>query len=359
MHLGLPALMAFYRQHQDDDALVLATIIGTNGSTYRKPGAMMLVARDGSFEGLISGGCLENDLVEHARGVFESGKPRHLTYDMHADEALVWNLGIGCDGVIHLLLLRLDRAMSFGFLPLLEDCQDSRREALLALVTNSVDQPTTGSFALLDSNDISIGDQHLVGILHQEAIQWPRWRTRLRQVSGADSPGEILLLRLPPPARVLICGAGPDAVPLARILSDLDWDVVLVDHRPAYARADRFPASCAVREARPDRLSESIDLDSLDAAVIMSHHLENDAEYLRQLAGRPLPYLGVLGPVARRKRLREMAGCGERRVFGPVGLDIGAELPEAIALSIAAEIHAVLNDRDGLSLTKQLDEAHE
>ena len=108
MHLGTPALLEFCRRHENDDSLVLATIIGTEGSTYRKRGAMMLIARDGDFEGMISGGCLEGDLLEHAGGVFETGAPARVTYDMSADADLIWSLGIGCDGVIHILLRRLD-----------------------------------------------------------------------------------------------------------------------------------------------------------------------------------------------------------------------------------------------------------
>jgi xanthine/CO dehydrogenase XdhC/CoxF family maturation factor len=172
---------------------------------------------------------------------------------------------------------------------------------------------------------------------------WPDWRYR--------KIDETILVNIPPQTRVLVCGAGPDAVPVVRALSALDWDVLVVDHRPAYARADRFPDKCRVIQARPEQLAELVDLDEIDAAVVMSHHLENDGTYLAQLAKKDLDYLGCLGPRARRDRLREMADCPGQQVFGPVGLDIGAELPEAIALSLVAEIHAVLNRRSGLPLT--------
>jgi xanthine/CO dehydrogenase XdhC/CoxF family maturation factor len=158
---------------------------------------------------------------------------------------------------------------------------------------------------------------------------------------------------MPVQTRVLICGAGPDAVPVAEILAGLGWQVVLIDHRPAFARQERFPESCQVVLARPKEMAGRLDLDDIDAAVVMSHHLENDALYLRQLAAHNISYLGVLGPAARRKRLCEMAACGAKKIYGPVGLDIGAELPESIALSLAAEIHAVLNDRNGVSLTRR------
>jgi xanthine/CO dehydrogenase XdhC/CoxF family maturation factor len=166
----------------------------------------------------------------------------------------------------------------------------------------------------------------------------------------------MIQVNIPARTRVLICGAGPDAVPVARALCQLDWDVLIVDHRLAFAKADRFPDNCTVIQSRPGNLSGATDLSEVDAVVIMSHHLENDSIYLGQVAGFDIPYIGVLGPAARRDRLRSMAGCLELEIKGPVGLDIGAELPGAIALSIAAEIHAVLNRRDGLSLTIKADE---
>lgn len=116
MHLGISTLLDFYRAHRADDALILATVIATKGSTYRKPGAMMLIARDGSFRGLISGGCIESDLAEHAKQVFSDGKTRKISYDLSATEDLVWGLGIGCDGVIELMLQRLQASNNFGLL---------------------------------------------------------------------------------------------------------------------------------------------------------------------------------------------------------------------------------------------------
>lgn len=351
MHLGIPALLAFYRQHKNDDSLVLVTIIATEGSTYRKPGAMMLIARDGSFEGMISGGCLEGDLLQHAAGVFDEGGVRHVSYDMQAGDDLVWSLGLGCDGVIHLQLQRLDKEGDFGFLERLDCAQSNRQAGLVALVTRCPARRESGSPGFIDAGGRVSGAPELSGLLKAAALEAPDWRckTRSARIGGTDC--DVLLVNLPVQTRVLICGAGPDAVPVATALATLDWDIHIVDHRPAFAKQERFPANCRVRQARPERLAEVLDAGQLDAAVIMSHHLENDAAYLRQLAAFDIPYLGVLGPAARRGKLSEMAACSEERLFGPVGLDIGAELPQAIALSIAAEIHAVLNGRNGQSLT--------
>ena len=352
VHLGIPALLDFYRQHQADDSLVLVTIIATEGSTYRKPGAMMLISRDQQFEGMISGGCLEGDLLHHAADVFTSGEPKFVDYDMHADEDLVWSLGLGCDGVIHLMLQRLDRGQDFGFLAQLESSQVQRRSVLLALTTRSDAGPPVASAALLDEADDSTGDPSLLGLLADAAGQgWPDWRYRRVNSDDKGAPYEAILINIPPQTRVLVCGAGPDAVPVVNTLCGLDWAVVVVDHRPAFAQADRFPLKCSVRQTRPETLTEVVDLNEIDAAVVMSHHLENDAAYLAQLAPSTIRYIGCLGPLARRQRLKDMAACPERQVFGPVGLDIGAELPESIALSLVAEIHAVLNHRSGLPLT--------
>jgi xanthine/CO dehydrogenase XdhC/CoxF family maturation factor len=353
--LGIPALLEFYRNHRTEDSLVLATITATEGSTYRKPGAMMLISADGSFEGMISGGCLEGDLLHHAARVFASGQAEFVTYDMHAGEDLVWSLGLGCDGVIHLMLQRLDRDGDFGFLGQLESSHQSRKACLVALAIQAPSGLPCGAFALLDSSDISVGEPCLQQCLRAVAQPWPEWRVNTVALECRNVSVTAIRVNIPARTRVLICGAGPDAVPVARVLCQLDWDVIIVDHRPAFAKEERFPANCTVIQSRPGFLSEATDLAEVEAVVIMSHHLENDSTYLGQLAGFDIPYIGVLGPAARRNRLRGMAGCSELNLKGPAGLDIGAELPGAIALSIVAEIHAVLNHRDGLPLTLKAD----
>jgi xanthine/CO dehydrogenase XdhC/CoxF family maturation factor len=351
VHLGTPALLDFFRRHDGGRGLVLATIIGTEGSTYRKPGAMMLIAEGGEYEGLISGGCLEGDLLHHAREVFESGNAKHVTYDMSAGEDLVWNLGLGCDGVIHLLLQRLDGENGADVFRQLARSHERRRATLLALCTGSGEGSQAGRMAVLDTAGEAAGDPELSRLLEVETGHWPQWRTKSVESKPGAAARDVMLIHMPAQVRVLICGAGPDALPVARVLSELDWQVYVVDHRPAFARPDRFPGTCHVLQSRPEGLGEAVDLDQFEAAVIMSHHLENDAAYLKQLSDSGAAYIGTLGPRARRARLQELAGCEHTTVHGPVGLDIGAELPAAIALSIAAEIHAVLNCRDGHSLT--------
>ncbi|HET6565794.1 MAG TPA: XdhC family protein, partial [Xanthomonadales bacterium] len=208
MHLGTAALLKFFQEHREDESLVLVTIIGTEGSTYRKPGAMMLVSSDHQYVGMISGGCLEGDLLHHADEVFASGAARKVTYDMHAGDDLVWNLGIGCDGIIHLLLQKLDQQNGFAMLEWLADSLRERNQVIMALgLTESVDTPL-GTLAMLNRAGQSCGD---AGLLEHAAAAsravWPDWRF---YHTDADS----LLVQILPQPCILVCGAGPDAVPV-------------------------------------------------------------------------------------------------------------------------------------------------
>ena len=358
MHLGLSALLEFYREHQADDALVLGTIIATEGSTYRKPGAMMLIAADNSYCGLISGGCLEADLAAQAKGVFKDGTPRQVCYDMSHGDDFAWGLGLGCDGVIHLMLQRLDRENHFGFLEPLEQAWKAKSNGLLSLVTSSDDtNHPSGSFALHCGDEFTAGNTLLIEDFHS---------AERRRVSGghdmsrrywhdkietADGKVQVLLIPIMPPPSVLVCGAGHDAVPLARLAIEMGWNCIIADHRPGFARTDRFPANCDIQVLQPTELKEKIPLEKLDAAVLMTHHLGHDRQYLSQVVEAKVPYIGLLGPRARRDRLLEEIGAENVHVYGPAGLDIGAEMPESIALAIIAEIHAFLNRRDGSMLT--------
>ena len=359
MHLGLGALLDFYRGHRNDEMLVLGTVVATAGSTYRKPGAMMLIAADNSYKGLISGGCLEADLAAHAREVFSDGKTRNVRYDMSHGDDFAWGLGLGCDGVIDLLLQRLERDSGFGFLETLERAWLARRSGLLSLVTSSSDPGhPAGGFALYSGAEYSVGNAWLMNrIQTHEGATWSMGHDMSRrfwQESIDTGVGNVQLLLVPfmPPPAILICGAGHDAVPVARLATEMGWNCTIVDHRPGFARAERFPDNCEVMVLQAQELGKRVSLERVDAAVLMTHHLGHDRQYLEQVVAAAVPYIGLLGPRARRDRLLDEIGAPDVHVFGPAGLDIGAEMPESIALAIVAEIHAFLNRRDGSMLTR-------
>jgi len=358
MHLGLTELLEFYRAHQTDEALVLGTVIATEGSTYRKPGAMMLIAADGGYHGLISGGCLEADLASHAKEVFADGETRNVCYDMSHGDDFAWGLGLGCDGIIHLMLQRLDGDTGFGFLKTLDKAWKAQSSGLLSIITSS-DAPaySAGGFALHCGTEFSNGDPELMKSIHsQEGSSFSSGHNMSRRywqdsIDTGHGKVDVLLIPIMPPPTILICGAGHDALPVARLAVEMGWSCTIVDHRPAFALADRFPAACDVRVLQPDELSVHIALDRIDAAVLMTHHLGHDRSYLSQVVKAAVSYIGLLGPRARRDRLLGEIGVADVHVHGPAGLDIGAEMPESIALAIIAEIHAFLNRRDGSMLT--------
>lgn len=357
MHLGLSTLLDFYHAHRTDGALVLGTVIAVEGSTYRKPGAMMLIAADGSHHGLISGGCLESDLAQHAKAVFEDGETRKITYDLSAGDELVWGLGIGCEGVIQLMLQRLQGKQGFGFFETLQQAWQARKDGVLGLVTDSTDSDhPPGSFALDCGNQFSAGDPQLIKSSHIPAELHDRSRRFWKEsITTGQGSVEILLVPVIPPTALLICGAGIDAVPVARLAVEMGWDCTVVDHRPGFANPERFPENCDVRILQPEKLNETVDLAHIDAVVMMSHNLAHDRQYLSQVVAADLLYIGMLGPRARRDRLLEEVGVSNGKnglhIHGPTGLDIGAEMPASIALSIIAEIHACLNKRHGNELT--------
>ncbi|HTB90031.1 MAG TPA: XdhC family protein [Steroidobacteraceae bacterium] len=297
---------------------VLATVVATAGSTYRKPGARMLLMADGSYIGLLSGGCLESDLQIHAREVLESGAARAVDYDTRGPDDTLFGVGAGCEGTMRVLLEPAG--------------------------------PMSPAEAALDAagRATRLGESTSLIMVHNS--------TRLRlgtyrndQDLSAEERSRAFVQVLAPPPHLLICGAAPDAEPVVSTARALGWRVSVVDHRPAYVVAARF-AGAELHVASPKNLRTEIDLTRCHAAVVMSHHLPSDEMYLRALAEAGVPaYVGLLGPKARRNRLAQELGplmeSLNGRVRGPVGLDIGATTPEGIALAIVGQIHAWLAGR--------------
>ncbi|HEX3602779.1 MAG TPA: XdhC family protein [Steroidobacteraceae bacterium] len=297
---------------------VMATVVATAGSTYRKPGARMLLMADGSYIGLLSGGCLESDLQIHAREVLESGVPRVVEYDTRGPDDTLFGVGVGCEGSMRVLL----------------EPAGPKSPAEAALASAAVATQRGDSACLVMVHDSA---QVRLGTYRKEDV--------LPEAERARAFVQILA----PPPHLLICGAGPDAEPVVGAARALGWRVSVVDHRPAYAVPARF-AGAEVRAANPKSLRTDINLAHCHAAVVMSHHLASDEVYLRELAAAGAPaYVGLLGPRARRHRLAQELGSDmdllRTRIRGPVGLDIGATTPEGIALSIIGQIHAWLAGR--------------
>jgi xanthine dehydrogenase accessory factor len=320
---------------------VLATVVATAGSTYRKPGARMLIMADGSYLGLLSGGCLEADLKLHSLEVLQSGRPRAVEYDMRGPDDILFGIGAGCEGAMRVLLEPAGAGSSAAAaLSAAGTATRAGGPASLIVVHESQDIPL-GTYAAappLPPVLINAGSQ----VLAESA-------SRAMDLEGGGRRTRAFVQFLAPPPHVLICGAGPDARPVAGAARALGWRVSVVDHRPAYAVPGDFPGA-EVRLCDPGSLHTAVNLDRCHAAVVMSHHLPSDAAYLRALAQTERPaYIGLLGPEARHARLAQelgpLADALKFRIRGPVGLDIGAVTPEGIALAIVGQIHAWLAGR--------------
>ena len=351
---SLSSLLTFFHaQRERALPLALATVVATEGSTYRKPGARMLIGPEGDSCGLLSGGCLEGDLAEHARAVIEGGAARLVEYDLRSSDDLIWGLGLGCEGAMRILLQRLSPSDGYTPFNYIAHAQSTRQALAFATVVRS-DLPAwpAGRTLFADSEATDAVARPLAERI-RDVLQRKR-ATGLVDVADGNVTAFIDAVDLPP--RVLLLGAGPDAAPVVSASHALGWSVTLFDHRPAYAVSARFPHAERVVLGAADELSALVNLGDFDAAVVMSHHLLADRAYLRQLAATQLPYVGLLGPAPRRHRLLAELGAfaqGLRgRLFGPVGLDIGARTPEAIAIAIVAEIHAVLCGREGQSYSR-------
>lgn len=343
--MNLSALLTRYRHWRDDGTrMVLAVVVKADGSTYAKPGAMMLIGQRGEYEGLLSGGCLEGDLLSRAEPVFASGASIDVIYDMRDQEHdQLWGLGLGCGGMMQIRLMLLDPAAEHFPLGAIESAVAAHQPLHIAvLMTGERSAGLWATAATSNSYGLSAEEQDTLEPLLTRCD---------RPEIVTTAVGEIFVAPVALPTRLLILGAGPDALPLAQLALAQGWELEVADHRPAYADQFRAAGGPEITVIQPAALASSFDLNSFDAAVVMSHHLATDHIYLRNLADSRMSYIGSLGPKDRRNQLLEdlQPELGNRlsdlrqRLYAPIGLDIGARGPEGIALAICAQIQTVLS----------------
>jgi len=342
----------FEKWKREAQPLVMVTVYETDGSTYSKTGHRILIAANGDYHGLVSGGCLEGDLAEHARTVLDTGQTQAVTYDLRDEADEIWGMGIGCNGVIKVLLQRLDAESDYQPFQTIAERHLQPQASVCALVLHSTN-PNMPSGATLIDWGTDYGAWQIPAAFHAPIRRHCAGRMSANNpqtVGQSFEDGSCTMLYTPvkPVPSLLVLGAGPDAVPLVNMAIEIGWRVTIVDHRAAYAEEPAFRVAGEVRCIEPGQLETTVQLDDFSAAVVMSHHLETDRIYLSQLAGHAISYVGVLGPSARHDRLvSELKGDAKaftKRLKGPVGLDIGADSPESIALSILAEIHQAISD---------------
>lgn len=348
----------------------LATVVHVKGSSYRRPGARMLVEDNGWMTGAISGGCLEGDALRKALQAMNQGGNKLVTYDTSHEDDLEFGVQLGCNGIVHILFEPIEAGRQHNPIALLEKFLVSGTDAVL-LTLFSLDnvgglQPGT-CFFLNDSVQVNgLPDGPIAAILEADAVGV----LAMGKSTFKDYPKEGITAffdLLQPPVSLIVVGAGNDALPLVAIATVLGWDVCIADGRPSHANALRFPKVSRIIVGKPDDVARQLSLNERTVIVLMTHNYHYDLELLAKLLpGRPV-YIGTLGPKQRLLRMLDELGAKgltiteaqRSAIYGPTGLDIGAETSEEIALSIIAEITSVLTGRPGGSLRLRGDAIHE
>ncbi|AHM58509.1 xanthine dehydrogenase [Flammeovirgaceae bacterium 311] len=331
----------------------LATVVRVEGSAYRRPGARMLIMEDGKWQGSISGGCLEGDALKKARQLMKGNSPEILTYDTTEKGAHALYLGLGCHGKIEILLEPLHTDSAENPLLRLKEYFEKEREGVMATVFNSNRLPLGTRYLYYESEPLAPAWQ-VYADGFAKALALGKSTNYLFEQEG-DEHTEIFFEYLYPGFELHVFGAGMDVVPISEFAKILGWKVMVYDNCVAHLAPARIPKADALLHIDFCNASQNFEPGRYSAGLVMSHNYKFDANALQFLLDKPVPYVGLMGPRARFERMEgefpELAAyTSSNRLFSPIGLDIGAENPEEIALAIVSEIKAFFAGRSGNSL---------
>lgn len=351
-------LLRAYQEQSDDEDWYCAMVVTKSGSSYRRPGAMMLIHPLGKSYGLVSGGCLESDVVRRAQRIRNTGEADYVIYDTEDDESFAASLGLGCNGIIGVLIQSVT-PLHRSLLQLLTQRLHDKQTSYLVQCYQSSEALRRGEWLLLDQSGkiLACTDPALEFSEHEVAsVDYQLAANHSVQQLG-DNHWSIT--RVAPPVDLWVLGGGLDAQPLVEMAATLGWLVTLVDHRAGYARPAYFPKAQRILNMHPDQLNDAHELKYANAVICMTHNKNLDAAWMRQLSSiQPPVYISILGPKTRKLEVLAAAGVDQEfssRVRGPAGLAIGGDLPESIALSVLSECHAaIFNCGHSESKTAQL-----
>jgi xanthine/CO dehydrogenase XdhC/CoxF family maturation factor len=363
-------IRAFEEAQLQGRQTALATVVHVEGSSYRRPGARMLVTDDGQLTGAISGGCLEGDALRKALLVMHEKKPMLVTYDTMDEDDAKFGVGLGCNGIIQVLIEPVDTTNPNNPVELLKIVAGQRRVAVIVTL-----------FSLENRKEKQLGtcfvtdeDNHINGhipILKEELLDATRETLMIRQSSfkkydHETNPVTAFIELIRPAVSLVIAGAGNDAIPLVEMAHMLGWETIVADGRANYIKPERFPKAHKLIVAKPAAILEQLVIDEQTVFVLVTHNYNYDMALLKELLQKQVVYVGMLGP--KKKLLRMLDELKEEGfelnekqlsvIHSPVGLDIGAETAEEIALAILAEIKAVMAGKQGQFLKGNAEAIH-
>lgn len=346
----------------------LATVVHVEGSSYRRPGARMLVTDDGMLTGAISGGCLEGDALRKALNAIAQQENKLVTYDTTDEDDAKFGVQLGCNGIVHILFEPL-KADGKGPMDLLRSLAQKRANAVLVTIFSLQHSAQPGTCMLHRADEsLCTSDTFLPEELHAAVQQALQNKTSQAASYTINEKLFSAFIEFKEPAiKIIIAGAGNDVQPLVEMADILGWESIVADGRPAHAAAQRFTKATGVIVAKAQEALSKISFDEQTAFLLMTHNYNYDLELLGQLIKKDVSYIGILGPKKKLGRmLDELKEQGiipteEQllKIHGPVGLDLGAETAEEIALSVAAEIKAVFAGRTAAFLREKQQSIHD
>ncbi|WP_034919921.1 XdhC family protein [Gillisia sp. CAL575] len=352
---------------------VLATVVHVEGSSYRRAGARMLVDEFGNITGAISGGCLEGDALRKALHALHQQKNKLITYDTSDDDDAIIGAQLGCNGIIQVLFEPLDYGDVLNPCELLKAIV-AQKHALTIIVQFNLDRSKdqAGTILLIDKNLKYSGkkpEKELLDlILEQAQLTLQNKRSHFAEFTIHEETQHLFIQNYQPPVKLIIVGAGNDAQILAQQGELLGWEVIVTDGRPTHANKERFTSSCQIIVTKPEQTLENIEIDQRSCFVLMSHNYKYDLAVLKLLlAEDQIPYIGILGPMKKYQRMQNDLNTEgfyiseefKKRMHAPIGLEIGAETPAEIGLSILAEIQSVLTHTSARPLRERSEPIHE
>ncbi|HEY0653602.1 MAG TPA: XdhC family protein [Chryseosolibacter sp.] len=337
--------------------VALATVVKVRGSSYRSPGARMLITDEGTWVGSISGGCLEGDALRKARQVMHDGRAITVTYDTREESNQNLGIGLGCNGVIDVLLEPIEPAAEGNVISIFEKLVSIKDSVAMATVFSS----TQGSAkkVLIDTAGKSVlerSDSELTALVTDDLSKlFSQKKSFTKEYTFQNERIEVFLELIQPPVSLIIFGGGFDARPVSQLAKSLGWNVSVTDECVAHIAPLFFPTADKLSLCQRDFVDRDFDITPYTACVLMSHNYEYDRDVLKKLLKTETPYIGILGP---RKRFDKMLIEFEsqkievlpedfHRIHSPIGLDIGAETPDEIAISIISEIQGKFSNRSG------------
>lgn len=346
-------ISAYHRYKDSGKKSALATVVKVDGSAYRRPGARMLVSEDGELTGAISGGCLEGDALRKAQAVIFQQKSMIVTYDTTDEDDQKFGVGLGCNGIIQVLIEPLEFSDQLNPVELLKFAIGNRATKILVTIfslRNSRSEQI-GTQLLFDNNSIHGNKEEIPDTIFNHILESITEVSEIQSNKITETGDHFVFFEcIKAPIHLLLFGAGNDTIPLAKMANLLGWELSLVDGRSSHANTQRFPSANNIVVSSADEAISRLAFDSQTVALLMTHNFEYEMTILKGLLEKEISYIGILGP--KKKRLKmferlEIDGLkvNQEHVYGPMGIDIGSEGSEEIALSVLSEIKAVLSQK--------------